>query len=106
MATTTQRADYMGRALVTPTSDARDYVGRATQVGDVDYMGRDLIAAPLYPPPEWSASTAYDVGDRVRLAGGQILQATVAGTSAATAPTAPGVGNTVVDGTVTWQQIA
>lgn len=35
---------------------------------------------------------------------GAIVKATVAGTSGSTQPTAPGVGATVVDGSVTWTQ--
>jgi hypothetical protein len=54
----------------------------------------------------WAASTAYAVGDRVRLSGGEVLEATVAGTSGTTEPTAPAVGGTVTDGTVTWQRIS
>lgn len=107
MATTTFTADYLGRALVNPTpgtSDATDYMGRDVLAGDVDYIGRDLTGGP--PPPAWAASTAYSVGDRVSLSGGAVLEATVAGTSGTTAPTAPGVGNTVVDGSVTWQQVS
>lgn len=52
----------------------------------------------------WAASKAYVVGDEV-INGSAVLQATVAGTSAATAPTNPAVGGTVVDGTVTWVRI-
>lgn len=54
-------------------------------------------------PVAWAASTAYTVGQAVTLTGGEVLDATVAGTSGATEPTAPAtVGGTVVDGSVTW----
>jgi hypothetical protein len=57
----------------------------------------------------WAATTAYVVEDLVkRLTGSGIFwfKATVAGTSAGTEPTWPTVlGNTVVDGTVTWKAI-
>lgn len=46
MATTTSTKDYLGRALTnaTPgTSDATDYLGRAVQTGDKDYLGRALL---------------------------------------------------------------
>lgn len=61
---------------------------------------------PPPPPPAWEAETAYDLGDLVSLTGGEVLEVTEAGTSDTTEPAAPGVGNTVVDGTVTWQQIS
>lgn len=54
----------------------------------------------------WAATQAYALGDVVKLTGGEILRASVAGTSAASAPTAPAVGATVVDGTVTWVRAA
>lgn len=58
-------------------------------------------------PPLWTASTAYSVGDQVTLTGGAVLQATVAGTSGTTEPTAPAsVGGTVVDGGVTWERVS
>jgi hypothetical protein len=57
----------------------------------------------------WTATTAYVVGDLVqRLTGTGIFwfKATVAGTSDVAEPTWPTVlGNTVVDGTVTWKAI-
>jgi hypothetical protein len=110
MATTTKRADYLGRALVneTPgTSDATDYLGRAVITGNKDYAGRALLDKPLYPPIAWAADTEYEVGDRVSLEDGEILEATEDGTSdAEEAPTAPAVGATVEDGTVTWRRIA
>ena len=53
----------------------------------------------------WAATTEYAVGDLVYVAGGE-LQATVGGTSAATAPAVPAlVGGTVTDGTVTWTRV-
>jgi hypothetical protein len=55
----------------------------------------------------WAATTAYAVGDKVSLPGGEFLEVTVAGTSGATAPLAPSlVGDTVTDDTVTWGRIA
>lgn len=55
----------------------------------------------------WVASTAYAAGDLVRptTANEDLFGATVAGTSAAAEPdwtAAPNVGDTVVDGSVTW----
>jgi len=34
MTTTTKTADFVGRALITPDTDARDYLRRATITGD------------------------------------------------------------------------
>lgn len=54
----------------------------------------------------WAATTAYAVGDRVKIATNQYLEVTIAGTSGGIIPTAPSeVGGTVADGTVTWQRI-
>lgn len=53
-------------------------------------------------PLAWVAAKAYNVDDRVAV-GTAVLIATVAGTSAASAPTAPAtVDATVADGGVTW----
>jgi hypothetical protein len=41
-ATTTANADYMGRPLITPSVNSKDYMGRAT-FSAVDYMGRTLL---------------------------------------------------------------
>jgi len=41
-ATTTASKDYMGRALITPAINSKDYLGRAT-FSAVDYMGRTLV---------------------------------------------------------------
>ncbi|OFB37969.1 hypothetical protein BA059_16875 [Mycolicibacterium sp. (ex Dasyatis americana)] len=105
MTTTTKLQDYLGRWLTnaTPgTSDATDHLGRDVVSGDADFVGRDLT---FDNPSAWVTATAYSEGDYVSLSGGEILQATEGGTSDAAEPTAPGVGNTVVDGTVTWLQV-
>lgn len=90
--------DYLLRQLT--ASDTADYIGRAlTDTNTADYIGRELV-------PVWAVSTAFAVGDYVELSTGEVLQATVAGTTdGVTEPTAPGYGNTVVDGTVTWEQV-
>jgi hypothetical protein len=54
----------------------------------------------------WATTTAYAVDDVVSVAANEYLQVTVAGTSDSTAPTAPELGATVTDGTVTWERVA
>ena len=56
-------------------------------------------------PATWAATTAYVVGDSVQpvTPNGNRYYCTVAGTSGASQPTWPTIGNTVVDGTVTWE---
>lgn len=44
---TTMTRDHLGRALtnaVPGTDDATDFMGRAVQAGDLDYLGRALLA--------------------------------------------------------------
>ena len=54
----------------------------------------------------WAATTVTPVGT-LRSTGVGVLQATIAGTTAGTAPALPGaVGGTVVDGSVTWKRVA
>lgn len=53
---------------------------------------------------QWEALTAYGLGDLV-FDDIYYYRATEAGTSDSTEPTPPGVGSTVVDGTVTWEEI-
>lgn len=70
---------------------------------------RAARVAPCLTDPTstaWAATTAYAVGDKVRLAVGQFLEATVAGTSSGAQPVAPVLAETVVDGTVSWKRIA
>lgn len=73
----------------------------------VDYWPREGETVPPAPAPAWTADTAYAVGDSVTLSTGETLTVTVAGTSGATEPAAPAtVGETVTDGTVTWERTA
>jgi hypothetical protein len=48
MATTTRTKDYMGRLLINAnpgtTDPAKDYMGRNVNTGNVDYLGRALVA--------------------------------------------------------------
>jgi len=44
MAISTKETDYMGRLLVTPGTDSRDWLGRAT-TATTDYNGRLLLDA-------------------------------------------------------------
>lgn len=103
MTTTLFLRDHLLRPLVneTPgTSDATDSLGRDVQDDDTDYIGRPLVATV------WALDTAYALGEYVELSTGEVLKAIVAGDSNVTAePTAPGYGETVVDGTVTWEQV-
>lgn len=41
---TTRTKDYLGRALQTIGTNARDSLGRTTKAGDLDYVGRALVA--------------------------------------------------------------
>jgi hypothetical protein len=101
MTTTTKLADYLGRWLSngTPgTTSATDDLGRNISAGDKDFIGRNLTVAN---PAAWVAATGYTVGAYCRGSGGELLQCSVAGTSGAAAPTWPGMGKGVDDGTST-----
>lgn len=69
----------------------------------------DAIAgnyAPGATPAARANTTEYDAGDIVSF-NGALLQATVTGTTAGTAPTSiPPVGQTFTDGTQTWRRIS
>lgn len=84
---------------------------QAAELIDVMVAGANskaLRVAPCLTPPTtaWAAATAYDLDDTVVLTTDEALQVTVAGTSGASEPTAPVLGETVTDGTVTWKRIA
>jgi hypothetical protein len=90
----------MVAASVAPTlTDAQlNRLLRRAQVPDEDGNVADAYAT-------WTASTAYGVGYRVvpNPRNGYVFTVTTAGTSGASQPTWPDeIGETVVDGTVTW----
>ena len=97
MATTLFRRDALLRKLVNPASVSVDYLGRAT-TSTVDYLGRNVVAI-VFP-----ATTAVALNSYVEVAGTTVYKVTVAGTTAGSAPTAPGYGSTVVSGTATLRQ--
>jgi hypothetical protein len=94
MATTNFREDYIGRDLVAPTSNALDALGRTT-TSTVDFLGRPLRRVLR------ANTTAVTLGQELQFTGGSKYVVTIAGTTAASPPTAPAVGATVVDGTAT-----
>lgn len=107
MATTTKLQDFLGRWLTNGTpgsTQATDHLGRAVVASNKDFAGRALT---FDNPSSWVQTTPYTLGAKVRLAGGELLEVTTAGTSVTgSAPTAPAsVGGTVVDGTVTWKRL-
>lgn len=92
MATTTLREDYLGRDLVAPTSASLDWLGRAT-TSTVDSFGRPLRRGVR------ANSTAVGLGAEIQFTAGEKFTVTTAGTTAASAPSAPAIGATVADGT-------
>lgn len=100
MATTSFREDYLGRDITTPASSALDHLGRPT-TSTLDFLGRGLRR------PLRANSTAYALGALIQNpTTGEEFTVTVGGTSAASVPTAPAVGATVVDGTATLLRTA
>jgi len=71
---------------------------------NVDPAGTPTVALAV-TPATWTTITPYALGDTVEptVPTGQFFKATAAGTSAVGEPVWPtGIGDTVVDGTVTW----
>jgi len=99
MAVTNFFRDHLWRKIVTPASNALDYVGRAC-TPTADYTGRPLFA--LAAP---TSATAVTLGTRYQHTTGPLLEVTVAGTTAAGEPALPGFGLTVVSGTATFRQV-
>jgi hypothetical protein len=94
MATTTFREDFLGRDLLAPTVDARDYMGRAVTATN-DRLGRPLrrVIRPV--------SSAVTLNQEIAVTDGKKYVVTVAGTTGASDPTPPAIGVTVADGTAT-----
>lgn len=72
MTTTTKLGDFLGRSLGNDnpgTSNATDFLGRGVTAGNKDFIGRALVDAAAYPPPDRANSTAYTAGQRVKVAG-------------------------------------
>lgn len=42
-ATTAKTKDHLGRLLVAPATNGKDWVGRLILAGDKDYLGRALV---------------------------------------------------------------
>jgi hypothetical protein len=42
-ATTAMTKDFLGRALVTPGTNGKDFLGRLILTGDKDWLGRGLV---------------------------------------------------------------
>ena len=99
MATTTFRRDHLLRRILNPGTTATDYLGRLT-TSTLDSDGRALIAR------DFPSSGAVTLNEYLDVPASRIVyQVTVAGTTAAGAPTPPGVGNTVVSNTATVRQM-
>jgi hypothetical protein len=94
LATTTFREDFLGRDLVNPAVNSLDFLGRVT-TSTVDNIGRSLRRVLR------ANTTAVTLNQEIQFVGGEKFIVTVAGTTAASAPTAPAVGATVADGTAT-----
>lgn len=97
MATTVFRRDHLLRKLVNPASVSVDSIGRAT-TSTADYIGRSLVGSVF------AGTTAVTLNSYIEVGGTTVYKVTVAGTTAAGAPTAPGYGSTVVSGTATLRQ--
>ena len=97
MATTNFREDWLGRDLVNPTVDARDFLGR-TVTATTGYSGMALrrVIRPV--------SSAVTLNQEIQVADGKKYIVTVAGTTGASDPTPPAVGATVADGTATMRR--
>ena len=94
MATTSFRESYDGHDLIAPTSNALDFLGRAT-TSTTDYMGRALRRGVRVN------TTAVALGQELQFTTNEKFVVTIAGTTAASPPAAPAVGATVADGTAT-----
>lgn len=101
-------SDVLGNISATPGVGSV-YVGHTVEP---DRLEVAVLPVPLVAGQEevatvsaWSATHAYAAGTYATVTGG-VLEVTTAGTSGASAPTAPAtVGGTVTDGSVTWTRV-
>src|SRR4051794_39754986 len=97
-----------GGVLIDTTGYTAAFAIRASVEADTPELTgttEDARIAVGFDPPKRANSTAYGLGQQVvpTTLNGYVYQATVAGTSAGSAPTYPTtIGGTVVDGSVTW----
>lgn len=83
---------------------ARGGVDRAIHGYLQTFEVRPEAVVQVGTPDNRANATAYKVGDLARVSA-IVYQAVTAGTTSGSAPTAPAVGATVVDGTVTWRRL-
>ena len=110
-------ASTVAQASGSVTGEVSGYVfaGRSIQLGGAVNNGTGVFGISAYSVESYeganaataAVSTAYAVGDVVVPAtpNSHWYMATVAGTSAGSAPSFPTNGSTVTDGTVTWQDM-
>lgn len=90
-----------GEAIEVPEGESTTDV--SLRIMDFSYRAYDVT------PPAWQASTVYTAPATVRptTANGHVYSATNSGTSGATEPAWPTTpGGTVVNGTITWQEVS
>ena len=92
MATSVFLEDYLGRDLVTPDSNVKDFIGRLA-TSTVDYMGRPLVRILRVN------NAVVTLGQLLRFSGGSEYVVKQAGTLAGSPPSPPLVGADVTDGT-------
>ncbi len=96
---------YRDRATLVFRNDDRYFDNTTT----VDLLGYSFQPGYGYTtgatPTAWAATTAYSIGDSVAptTPDGYRYYCITAGTSGGSEPTWPTIGNTVADGTVTWE---
>jgi hypothetical protein len=88
--------------VVTPSGNRTESYSAVGPDGEAVVLVHNFDTGKTAVPKTWAATTAYALGDYI-IRTSKVLEATTAGTSGASAPTAPGsVGGTVTDGTVVW----
>ncbi len=117
----TNESDYLRQATPDETVKVGDDLGNYSAIAALAGTNRMWVARAQNAAdtggivlasfaPDWAPSVAYALGARVlpTTPDGFVYEATVAGTSASSEPVFPGadIGDTVVDGGVTWTQVS